>query len=638
MSSFGGGPVGFMGGTSSQTAARDAGLPHAGVPGHLQGRVDEVLAREPDHPDPAIEFSHRAPELPAFTLRSFLWPHRWRLAGALGLVVLESAAAQAGPLLIQIGIDRGVTPGDRSVLVIAALLYVAFVVVSAVNSRIRIRYTGTLGEDLSRSLRIRVFSHLQRQSLDFYTEEKAGVLMTRMTSDIEALSQLFQEGLVNFAVQLLTLVVITIVLLFLDVGLALITLLVVIPVTLVASNWFRKRSDASYGLVRDRIAGVLSDLSESLAGIRVIAAHNRRRHNVVNHTNVVGDHKDANLAAIRAASVYTPGVEAISICAQAAILFIGGRRVLNGDLAVGELTAFLLYLAAFFAPIQTLTQLYNGYQSGQAAVTKLRELLGTDPSVLEAEDAEPLPPVEGAIDLRSVTFGYDPAVPVLRDVSLSLAAGESIAIVGPTGAGKSTIAKLITRFYDPQEGAVSIDGHDLRGVSLESLRRQLGVVPQEPFLFAGTVRDNVAFARPEATDIEIWESLTATGIDDLVSALPQSIDTPVHERGSSLSAGERQLLALARAFLARPRVLVLDEATSNLDLQSEARVEHALDALLEGRTAIIIAHRLATAMKADRIAVVDGGAIIELGSHDELVAEGGYYADMYATWVSHAGG
>ena len=628
-------PVGF-GGANSVTASRDAGLPHAGVPGHLQDRVDAVLDREPDHPDPNVSFTHRHPAQAPFTLRGFLWPHRWRLGGALLLVVLESLALQAGPLLTQIGIDEGVTPGDKSVLVWVAVAYAVSILVGAVNSRIRIRYTGTLGEDLTRSLRIRVFSHLQRQSLNFYTNEKAGVLMTRMTSDIEALSQLFQEGLVNFAVQGLTLLVITVVLFFLDPYLAMMTLLFVVPITLVLSNWFRRRSDAAYGLVRDHIARVLSDLQESLAGIRVITAHNRRRHNVINHTNVVGDHKDANLNAIRAASIYTPGTEGIAIFGQALVLLIGGRRVINGDLEIGELTAFLLYLAAFFAPIQSLTQLYNGYQQGQSAVAKLRTLLACAPSVPESADAIDLPPIDGGIELEHVTFGYDPAVPILHDVSLSLAPGESIAVVGPTGAGKSTIAKLITRFYDPQHGAVRIDGHDLRHVNIESLRRQLGVVPQEPFLFAGTVRDNVSFARPDATDHEIWEALTAAGIHDLVSGLPQSLDTPVHERGTSLSAGERQLLALARAFLARPRVLILDEATSNLDLQSEAKVEQALDALLDGRTAIIIAHRLATAMKADRIAVVDSGVIVELGTHDELVSQGGYYASMNATWVSHS--
>ena len=628
-------PVGF-GGASSVAATRDAGLPHAGVPGHLQDRVDQVLDREPEHRDPNIEFAHRHPAAAPFTLRSFLWPHRFRLLAAFGLVVLESLALQAGPLLTQLGIDEGITPGSRRVVVAVAIAFLVAIVIGGVTSRTRLQYTGTLGEDLTRSLRIQVFSHLQRQSLNFYTDEKAGVLMTRMTSDIEALSQLFQEGLVSFAVQGLTLLVITVVLFILDATLAAITLLLVVPITLVLSNWFRRRSDAAYGAVRDHIGRVLSDLQESLAGIRVITAHNRRRHNVINHTNVVGDHKDANLNAIRAASIYTPGTEGIAIFGQAMVLLIGGRLVINGDLAIGELTAFLLYLAAFFAPIQSLTQLYNGYQQGQAAVTKLRELLANAPSVPESVSAYDLPAINGDIELHNVTFGYRDDTPVLHNVSLSLAAGESIAVVGPTGAGKSTIAKLITRFYDPQQGMVTIDGHDLADITIDSLRRQLGVVPQEPFLFAGTVRDNVSFARPDSTDEEIWQALTATGIHDLVAALPQSIDTPVHERGTSLSAGERQLLALARAFLARPRVLVLDEATSNLDLQSEARVEHALDALLEGRTAIIIAHRLATAMKADRIAVVDDGAIVEFGTHDELVATEGYYANMYATWISHS--
>ncbi|MFN3216537.1 MAG: ABC transporter ATP-binding protein [Acidimicrobiales bacterium] len=628
-------PVGF-GGANSVTASRDAGLPHAGVPGHLQDEVDAVLAREPEHPDPQVSFSHRSTEDEPFTLRSFLWPHRRAMVGAAALVVLEAVALQAGPLLTQIGIDSGVVPGDRGVLVTVALLYVLSIVVHGLTSRVRTLVTGTLGENLTRALRIRVFSHMQRQSLAFYTDEKAGVLMTRMTSDIEALSQLFQEGLVNFAVQALTLVVITGVIIWLDPMLALITLLVVLPATLLSSNWFRKASDASYGAVRDRIAAVLSDLQESLAGVRVITAHNRRAHNVVHHTDVVGDHKTANLAAIRAASIYTPGTEAIAIVGQAMILLIGGAMVIDGRLEIGELTAFLLYLAAFFAPIQTLTQLYNGYQQGQAAVTKLRELLATRPSVEEAADAVELPPVEGRIDLLGVTFGYDDGTPILHDVDLHLAAGESLAVVGPTGAGKSTIAKLVTRFYDPQQGRVCIDGHDLRTVTIESLRRQLGVVPQEAFLFAGTIRDNVTFARPDATDAEVREAIESVGMADLVAAMPDGLDTVVHERGSSLSAGERQLLALARAFLARPRVLVLDEATSNLDLQSEARIERALDVLLEGRTAVIIAHRLATVMKADRIAVVDDGRIVEIGSHDELVAAGGRYAAMHATWMSHA--
>jgi len=519
-----------------------------------------------------------------------------------------------------------------------AAVYLATIGVTVLASYGRIAFTGRLGETLMFELRLRVFAHFQRLSLDFFTEEKAGRLMTRMTSDIDALTTLFQDGLVNLAVQGLTLVVIAVVLFVMSPTLAAIMILGVVPVMVAMTLWFRSASDRGYLVVRDRIAEVLADLQESLSGIRIIAAHNRRAHNVVHHDNVVGAHRDANLYTSRVGAIYGPGTEAVGVMGQALILLIGGKMVLDGSLSLGELTAFVLYLTAFFAPIQQLVQLYNTYQQGQSAVTKLRDLLATEPSVAEAPDATELPAIAGSVDLDHVTFGYSSDVVVLRDVDLHIAAGETFALVGPTGAGKSTIAKLVTRFYDPLAGTVRIDGHDLRAVTFDSLRRQLGVVPQEPFLFAGTIRDNVAFARPDASDDEVLEACTAVGIDDLIERLPDGIDSVVHERGSSLSSGERQLLALARAFLARPRVLVLDEATSNLDLRSEAKIERALDVLLDGRTAIIIAHRLATAMRADRIAVVDRGGIVELGSHDELVALGGQYAEMYATWISHTEG
>ena len=631
-----GGGHGFFAGPSSFQANAQAGLPYAEVPEELRSRIADVLRNEPEHPQPVVRFSHYDWDRRPFGLRTFLSPHAGGLIVAFLLVLAEVGLLHVGPLLTQIGIDRGVLAGDRSVLFAVALAYLGAVGLSTAASWFRTRFTGRLGERLVYELRVRVFSHFQRQSLDFFTVEKSGVLMTRMTSDIEALTVLMQEGLVNFFVQGMTLVVITGYLVFLDPTLALVCLLAVVPINIVLTMWFRRVSLIGYLRVRDRIADVLANLSESLAGIRVITAFNRRDHEMARHQRIIDAHLDANLYTGRTQALFGPGTESIGILTQAIVLLVGGRMALRGEVSLGELTAFLLFLTSFFAPVQTLVQLYNQYQQGSAAVVKLRELLAREPSVPEHSDAIELPPIRGAICLEGVTFGYDPDHLVLRDVDLELAPGEVLAVVGPTGAGKSTIAKLITRFYDPTFGHVTIDGHDLRDVTIASLRGQLGVVPQEPFLFNGTIRDNVAFARPDAAEDEVLEACRAVGLQGLMDRMPDGMDTQIHERGTSLSAGERQLVALARAFLARPRVLVLDEATSSLDLLSESVIEQALDSLLEGRTAILIAHRLATAMRADRIAVVDDGRIVEHGTHDELVALGGQYADMVDTWLRHA--
>jgi ATP-binding cassette subfamily B protein len=635
---FGGGPPAgspFAGGNSAQTS-RAAGLPFAGIPTELLERVKVIEGREPKHPEPKIDYRAEAHDPEPFTLRRFLAPHRAGLALALLLVLIATAASQAGPRLLAWAIDHGILAGKFDVLIWAFVAYLAAIALSIVASYVRIRYTGRLGLKLMYELRLRVFSHLQRLSLDFYTEERAGRLMTRMTSDIESLATLFQDGLVDLMVQGLTLLVITVVLLMMDVELTLIMLAFIVPPMVALTLWYTRASDHGYNIVRDRIADVLTDLSESLSGIRLIAAFNRRKHNVIHHRNVVGDHFEANVDMAKVGAIYTPGTEVIGVIGQLAMLYIGGRMVVDGELTLGALTAFVLYLTAFFAPIQALVQLYSTYQSGQAAVRKLRELLATRPTVEQKPDAVELPPIEGAIELDQIGFGYDEHSHVLKDLSLKVEPGEILALVGPTGAGKSTVAKLVTRFYDPQHGRVLIDGHDLRDVTLHSLRSQLGVVPQEPFLFHGTIRDNLLFARPDASDDDVRAASEAVGLNEIAARMPKGLDTPVFDRGSSLSAGERQLIALARAMLARPRVLVLDEATSNIDMQSEARIERALDHILGGRTAIIIAHRLATARRASRIAVVDAGTVVEVGSHDELLARGGRYAEMYATWTRGA--
>ncbi|MDD9932565.1 MAG: ABC transporter ATP-binding protein [Myxococcales bacterium] len=628
----------FGGGQNSTQANRAAGLPFAGIPPELLARVKKIREREPEHPEPDIDFRPDAYDREPFTLWRFLAPHRMGLLTAFALVVVATLASLAGPRLTAWAIDHGILKNDMDVLIWCFVAYVAAILVSMGASYARIRYTGRLGHKLMYELRVKVFSHMQRLSLDYFTEERVGRLITRMTSDIDALANLFQDGLVNLMVQGLILIGITGLLLSMNVELALIMILVVVPAMVGLTMWFTRASDKGYGVVRERISDVLTDLSESLSGIRLITAFNRRAHNVIHHRNVVGDHFRANAHMAKVGPAYSAASEVIGVLGRAAMLLIGGNMVAKGELELGELVAFLLYLTMFFAPIQALTQLYNTYQSGNAAVKKLRDLLGTRPSVEQKADARELPPIEGAIELRDLCFGYDDAKPVLSDVSLRIEPGETVALVGPTGAGKSTAAKLITRFYDPQQGNVTVDGHDLRDVTLESLRSQLGVVPQEPFLFHGTIRDNVTFARPGAGEEEVLEAVAAVGLDEVVARMPRGLDSPVFERGASLSAGERQLIALARAFLARPRVLVLDEATSNVDMQSEAHIEKALDNLLGGRTAIVIAHRLATARRANRIAVIDDGRLVELGSHDELVARGGFYADMYATWSAGTNG
>lgn len=611
------------------------GLPFGGIPPEMLAGVETLLATEPEHSEPKVRFSHVATDRRPFALKRLLGPHIWSIALGVVMVAIETITLQAGPLFTQRAIDLGIAKLRFSVVVWMVIAYFGSIAINGVITAIRVSWTGRLGQRLMYELRLRVFSHIQRLSLDFFTDEKAGRIMTRMTSDIEALTELLGDGIINLVVQAFTLVFVASVLFTMNVQLAAFVFLAVLPIMVLMTIWFRSASERGYAAVRERIGEVLADLQESLSGVRIVAAYNRQRYNEVKHRNIVGDHKVANEYSARIAAVYGPGADTVGTLGQAFILLVGGRMVLRGTLTLGELTAFVLYLSAFFAPIQQLVHLYSTYQSGQAAVAKLRGLLATDPSVPESADAVELPSIRGEITLEDVTFSYVTGQPVLSDIDLTIGAGETFSLVGTTGAGKSTIAKLVTRFYDPESGRVLVDGVDLRTVTLASLRRQLGVVPQEPFLFAGTIRDNIVFARPDATDDQVLEACRAVGIADLVGRLPDGIDTPVFERGSSLSAGERQLLALARAFLAQPRVLILDEATSSLDLRSEATIERALDNLLEGRTAIIIAHRMSTAMRADRIGVVDDGRVAELGSHDELVAQGGIYAAMFATWMSH---
>jgi ATP-binding cassette subfamily B protein len=623
------------------------GLPFGGIPSELMPEATKLLTKEPPHQPSAITFTQRpsAKERERLTLPKLLKVYPGYVTAGSFLVIVISLVMQMGPLLTEFAINNGMgrardpLGGHRSLTVIAvcALLYLASAFVSVFLQRMQVDVTGRLSSRVMHDLRIRVFTHFQRLSLDFFTDEKAGVLMSRMTSDVENLQQLIQDGISSFALQGLTMVVITVILFTLNVALATWTILLIVPLLFVISIWFHRASERGYLLVRDRIANVLADLSESLYGIRVVTANNRQRRNIRNHRHVVGAYRDSNLYTGRVNSIYGPATIMIGILGQGLLLGIGGHMYLHHQLSLGALAAFFLYLNRFFSPIQLLVQQYTALQQGRSSIIRLRELVETPPTVEEIEDAATLPTIEGRITFEHVSFGYVPGQQVLHDINLEIAPGESVAFVGPTGAGKSTMAKLANRFYDPTEGRVLLDGVDIRTVTLRSLRSQLGVVPQEAFLFAGSIRTNLSFGRTHITNEEIEEAVDVVGLRDLVDRLPDGLDTVVHERGQTLAAGERQLLALARAFLARPRVLILDEATSSLDLRSETVIERALDRLLEGRSAILIAHRLTTAQRADRIVVIDKGGIVEMGTPSELLRAGGAYAAMYNAWLASGG-
>jgi ATP-binding cassette, subfamily B, bacterial len=633
---FGGGG-GFVG---ANAASGRAGLPFGGIPEELMDEATKLLATEPVHPKSRIHFTQRPSEKERerLTLPKLLLVYPKWLAAGSALVIVISLTLQAGPLLTEYAIRHGMeSHKSLAVIVVCALLYLALALVSVYFQREQVEVTGKLSSRVMHDLRIRVFTQFQRLSLDFFTEEKAGVLMSRMTSDIENLQQLIQDGISQFALQGLTMIVITVILFLTNVELAAWTVLIVVPILVAFSIWYHHASEKGYLLARDRIALVLADLSESLYGIRVVTANNRQRRNIRNHRHVVGAYRDANAYTGRVNAIYGPSTLMIGILGQAMLLGIGGHMVLNHQLNVAQLIVFFLYLNRFFAPIQLLVQQYTTLQQGRSSIIRLRELLEITPTVDELPDATVLPTIEGRITFENVDFGYLSDEPVLHDVNLEISPGESVAFVGPTGAGKSTMAKLANRFYDPTSGRVLVDGVDVKTVTLHSLRSQLGVVPQEPFLFAGSIRTNLSFGHPDATDDEIETAVDVVGLRELVDRLPEGLDTPVHERGQTLSAGERQQLALARAFLARPRVLILDEATSSLDLQSETIIERAVDRLLEGRSAILIAHRLTTAQRADRIVVIDDGGIVEMGTPEELLALGGAYAVMYEAWLASGG-
>jgi ABC-type multidrug transport system fused ATPase/permease subunit len=560
-------------------------------------------------------------------------PYKARTVTAILFLLLATAISLAPPYLAKLAIDHGIQRHDAHALWGIVALFVVAGIGTIATSSAQTYFTGWTGERILADLRNTLFRHLQRLSLGFYERNRAGVIISRLTNDVEALDQLVTDGVTSLVQNSLTLLGTAVILFFLDWRLALATL-TILPLLVIATALFRKHSARAYRQVRERLGLVTATLAEDIAGMRVVQAFTRERENERNFREVNLRYRAANQRTIVLNGLYFPFVDFLSAVATAIVLGYGGYRVFDGNMTVGTLFAFVGYLSNFFDPVQQLSQLYNTFLSAVAALDKITEVLDEEPEIRDRDGVSELPPIEGHVCFEDVRFGYGKGPDVLHGVSLDVTAGTTVALVGHTGAGKSTIAKLLARFYEPRAGRITIDGYDLNHVTQVSLRRQLGVVPQEGFLFAGTVRENIAFGKPDADDDEIVRAAQAVGAHDFAVQLEDGYETNLQERGTRLSNGQRQLVALARALLADPRILILDEATSAVDIGTERKIEAALRLLLAGRTAFIIAHRLSTIRNADLIVVLEHGRIVEQGSHDQLLARRGLYTSLYGDWAA----
>jgi ABC-type multidrug transport system fused ATPase/permease subunit len=571
-------------------------------------------------------------------LASLLAPYRWRVAAMITSVVVATAAALAPAPLAKLAIDDGISRHDTTSLDMIVVAFLISAVIYAVATYLQTYLVGWVGQRTLQDLRLQLFRHLQQLSIGFYSRNRAGVIISRMTNDVEALDQLVEDGMATLFQSSLTLIGVVVILLVMDAHLALLTFLA-IPLLLIGGVIFRIASADAYRITREKIASITGYLQESLSGIRVVRSFGQEHRHISRFGELNDENRQANMKTVYLNAAYFPAVELLSALVTVEILLIGGIEAINGHTSTGVVFAFVAALNNFFDPIQQLSQLYTTYQSGMAALDKIFNLLDEEPDIVDAPDPVRLPELRGELRFEDVSFRYGTAEDspyALRGIDLTIPPGQTVALVGETGAGKSTFAKLVARFYDPSSGAILVDGHDLRTVAAQALRSQMGIVPQEGFLFSGTIRENISFGAPDATDDEIAAAARAVGADEFIEALEHGYDTEVGERGVQLSAGQRQLVAFARALVADPRILVLDEATSNVDVHTESLIEEGLRRLVAGRTAIVIAHRLSTIQRAGRIVVLEHGEVVEQGTHEELLAAEGRYWQLYRDWAAQA--
>ena len=565
-------------------------------------------------------------------LGTYAGPYRWRLIGAITAMFGVLACTLALPLLMKSAIDSAIIPGDTRLLAFIAGAVVLVGIVGIGLGRAETYLTGWVGERILTDLRGDLFAHMQSLSMSYFERQRTGVLISRLTNDVEALQQLVTDGLTSTVRNVLTLVVAGTILLFLDFRLALATI-IVFPLMALLTYFFRGQSARAYRLMRSRLALVTASLQENLNGIRVIQAYRGEARSRAALGELNQSYRDANKTTVTSSGWYFPTVEFLAAVATCIVFGYGGYLYVDRSIEIGVLVAFIGYLASFFDPVQQLSQVYNTFLAGTAALDKIFDVMDDAPTLVDAPDALPLPALTGAVKFEDVRFGYNPERPVIDGLELNVLAGQTVALVGHTGAGKSTIIKLLARFYDPQGGRILIDGHDLRAVTVESLREQIAIVPQEGFLFNGTIHENIAFGRPDASRADVEQAASEVGADRFINELPDGYDERVQERGSRLSIGQRQLIAFARALLVDPRLLILDEATSSVDIQTEAHIEEALQRLLADRTAFVVAHRLSTIRSADLIVVLEHGKVVEAGSHEQLLAIDGRYRGLYGDWA-----